>query len=115
MRGHLVLSFRRIHEHNPGKTQVHLSSQEGCLKCLSELQLAGGRRQGSGAFSTRSSCPNWSRNSYICDVFQLLIGNVAIGFWCANMKESLYLWDRDILDQFYTVVWNFNLIFMVII
>ena len=30
------------------------------------------------------------------------------------MKRHLYLWDRDILDQFHTVVWDFNFVFMVI-
>ena len=47
---------------------------------------------------------NWSRNSYICDVLQLLTGNVAAGFCCVNIKENFYLWDRDVLEKFYTVV-----------
>lgn len=48
--------------------------------------------------------PNWSRSTSQSDILQLLIGNGAIGFGMCIKESSCYLWDKDVLDRFYTVV-----------
>lgn len=70
--------------------------------------MTGGKRQSFGASGTKSSGPNWSRNSYIFYVLQLSIGNVAVGFWHGNIKGSYYLWTRDILEKCYPVIQEFQ-------
>lgn len=61
-----------------------------------ELYLAGsGGKAEFGGRLAHVLMVDGSRNSYICDVLQLLTGDVAAGFWCGNRKGSFCLWERD--------------------
>lgn len=57
-----------------------------------------------GGLQVQSPHGRGSRHLYVRDVLQLVTGSVAAGFGCVNTKGSFYLWDRVILEKFYTEV-----------